>query len=258
MDYVGAELQQAVDDAEDGVFVARDQAGREDDGVPLAADDAVVAVGHAGQGGHGLTLGAGGHQHNPVVRQVVDVLDVDQDPGRDLQVAQFRGDGHVPDHGAAHEGNLAVVVGGGVENLLDAVHVRGEGRDDDALGGLPEQPVQGGPDFLLGGGEAGDVGIGRIRHEQVHAFFAQLGEVPEVGDAAIQRELVHLEVTGVQDGAARGAEEHGQGVRDGVVDGDELAFEGPVLLDLALDDDLRVRLDPVFLQLGLDEGQCQL
>jgi hypothetical protein len=130
--------------------------------------------------------------------------------------------------------------------------------DDDALGRLAEQPVQGGPDFLLGGGEARDVGIGRIRHEQVHAFFAQLGEVPEVGDAAIQRQLVHLEVTGVQDGAARGAEEHGQGVRDGVVDGDELAFEGPVLLDLALDDDLRVRLDPVFLQLGLDEGQCQL
>ena len=128
VDDVGAELEQAVDDAEDGVLVARDQAGGEDDGVALADDDAVVAVGHAGQGRHRLALGAGGHQHHAVVRQVVDVLDVDEDARRHFEVAELRGDGHVADHRAADEGHLAVVVRGGVEDLLDAVHVRGEAR----------------------------------------------------------------------------------------------------------------------------------
>ncbi len=179
-------------------------------------------------------------------------------PGGHVEVAELLGDGHVADHRAADEGDLAVVVGGGVEDLLDAVHVRGEGRDDHALGGLAEEPVQGGADFLLGGGEARHVGVRGVRHEQVHAFFAQLGEVAEVGDPAVQRQLVHLEVAGVQHGAAGGAEEHGEGVRDRVVDGDEFAFERAELLDLALGDGLGDRLDPVFLQLRLDEGQRQL
>ena len=69
----------------------------------------------------------------------------------------------------------------------------------------------------------------------------------QVGDPAVQRQLVHLEVAGVQHGAAGGADEDGQGVRDGVVDGDEFAFERAELLDLALGDGQGVRLDPVLL-----------
>ena len=121
--HVGAEPHESVDDAEDGVFVARDQGGGEDDGVALADADAVVAVGHPGQGRHGLALGSGGHQHHLVVRQVVDVLQVDEDPVGHVQVAQFLGDGHVPDHRAAHEADEASVRGGGVEDLLHAVDV---------------------------------------------------------------------------------------------------------------------------------------
>src|SRR5699024_11373078 len=44
-DHAGTELHQAVDDLEHGVLVAGDERGGEDDGVPVADLDAVVAVG---------------------------------------------------------------------------------------------------------------------------------------------------------------------------------------------------------------------
>ncbi len=54
---VGAEADQAVDDAVDGVLVAGDQRAREQHGVAGADLDPVVAVGHPRQRGHRLALG---------------------------------------------------------------------------------------------------------------------------------------------------------------------------------------------------------
>src|SRR5690606_41409944 len=48
---------------------------------------------------------------------------------------------------------LAAVGVGGVEHLLDAVDVRGEGRDDDLLLGRGEDGVEHRPDLRLGDGE---------------------------------------------------------------------------------------------------------
>ncbi|BAS13063.1 hypothetical protein AHiyo8_13660 [Arthrobacter sp. Hiyo8] len=150
------------------------------------------------------------------------------------------------------------MLGGGVEHLLHPVHVRGEGGNDDPLLGLAEQTVQGGADLLFRRGEAGNIRVGGVGHEQVHPFFTQAGEVAQVRDAAIEGQLVHLEVARVQDVAAGSADEDGQGIRNGVVDGNEFAFEGAELLHLPFGDRQRVRLDPVFLELGLDEGKRQL
>src|SRR3954466_10811415 len=44
------------------------------------------------------------------------------------------------------------------------------------------------------------------------------GEAAQVGDPAVQRELVHLEVAGVQDQPRRRPDRHGQRVGDRVVD----------------------------------------
>ena len=64
----------------------------------------------------------------------------------------------------------------GVEHLLDAVHVAGEAGHDDP-------PRRGAEDLLdrrrqvaLGGGEAGDLGVGRVGQEEVDALLAQPGE----------------------------------------------------------------------------------
>ena len=91
-----------------------------------------------------------------------------------------------------------------------------------------------GPISRSGGDEAGHLGVGRVGHQQVDALATEPRPAAEVGDPAVERQLVHLEVAGVQDGAGRGADRDGERVGDRVVDGDELAVERAELLGLAL------------------------
>ncbi|MBK0296217.1 YraN family protein, partial [Bacillus sp. S34] len=53
------------------------------------------------------------------------------------------------------------------------------------------------------------------------ALLAEAGEGSEVRDPVVERELVHLEVARVQDPTGGGRDRDGEGVRDGVGDGDE-------------------------------------
>ena len=92
---------------------------------------------------------------------------------------------------------------GGVEDLLDAVHVAGEAGDDDPARGGAEDRLDGRGEVALGGGEAGHLGVGGVGEEQVDALLAEPGEAAQVGDPAVERELVHLEVAGVQHEAGR-------------------------------------------------------
>ncbi len=146
----------------------------------------------------------------------------------------------------------------GVEHLLHAVDVRGEGGDDDAPLSVAEEVLEHGPDVLLQCREAGDLGVRRVRHEQVHTLLAEAGEGTEVRDPTVERELVHLEVAGVEDVAGTGADEDGKRVGDRMVDGDELEVEGTELVEVTSRDDAGDRLDPVLLELGLDERDRQL
>ena len=82
-----------------------------------------------------------------------------------------------------------------------------------------------GPMSRSGGGEAGHLGVGRVGQEQVDALLAQPREGAQVGDAAVERQLVHLEVAGVQHQAGRRADGDGERVGDRVVDRDELELE---------------------------------
>ncbi len=258
VDDVRAPAGQAVDDAVDRVLVAGDEGRREDHRVAVDDSDLVVAVGHPRQGCHRFALGAGADQHHLVVREVVQRLDVHDQARRDLQVAQVPGDAHVADHRAADEGDPAAVFMGGVEDLLDAVDVAGEARHDDALAGAREHLAQDVGDVALVRGEARYLRVRGVGEEEVDAFLAQPGERVEVREAVVQRELVHLEVACVDHQAGGRADRDGQGVRDGVVDGDELAVEGADALAVPLRHLKGVGADAVLLELGLDEGEGQL
>ncbi len=83
-------------------------------------------------------------------------------------------------------------------------------------------------------------------------------ERPQVGDPAVERQLVHLEVARVQHGAGGGAHRDGERVRDRVVHGDELALEHAEPLGLTLADRERDGRDPVLLELRLDEREREL
>jgi len=252
------EPHEPVDDAVDRVLVAGDEGGGEDHRVPGSHRDLVVPVRHASEHRHGLALGSGGHEDHLVRRQLLHRAQVHEHAVGHVEVAELRGDPHVPDHGPAHQADLPVVAGGGVEHLLDAVHVGGEGCHHDLPGGLREHRVEHGADVPLVGGEPGDLGVGRVHHEQVHALLTEAREGPEVGDAAVEGELVHLEVAGVEDVAGVGADHDREPVRDRVVDGDELALERPELLDLLLPHREGVGGDAVLLELRLHERERQL
>ena len=254
---VGAELGQAVDHAVDGVLVAGDQARGEDDRVALAQLDLVVVVRHAAEHGHRLALRAGRHVDDLVVRQVARLLVVDQDALGHVQVAELGGDGHVAHHAAAEQRDAAPVGGRGIQHLLHAVHVAREARDDDAARGLADDLVEHRADAALERGEPGHVGVGRVDEEQVDALLAEPREGAQVGDAVVERQLVHLEVAGGEHDAGRGPDRDGERIGDRVVDRDELEVERADLLVLALLDGQRVRLDAVLLELRLDERERQ-
>ena len=116
-----------------------------------------------------------------------------------------------------------------------------------------------GPISTSDGGEAGHLGVGRVDHEEVDALLAEPGERAQVGDPAVERQLVHLEVAGVQHQPGAGADRDRQRVGDRVVDRDELEVEGAERDPVALGDDvLRGLLEPVLLQLRAEQRQRQL
>ena len=111
--------------------------------------------------------------------------------------------------------------------------MRGEAGHDDPAAGLGDHVADDHADIALGRDEAADLGVGRVSEQEIDARIAEAGEAGQVGQSAVQRRLVHLEVAGVQDGVPSGADRDGEGIRDRVVHREEL--EGPVAeLDVVL------------------------
>ena len=134
VDHVGTLAVELVDDLADGLLVAGDGGGGDDD--PVAADDVDLLVGvegHPVQGGHIFALASGGDDDHLVLRQALGGGDVHDGAGLDLQVAQLRADLEHILHAPAGDGHLAAIALGRLDDGLDAVHVGGEGGDDDAL-----------------------------------------------------------------------------------------------------------------------------
>ena len=115
---------QVVDDAVHGVLVTGDQRGGQHNHVAgLDRHGAVRPHRHARQGRHRLALRTGRHVDTLGGRQLANTLEVHDEALGDRQVALLLRDAHVALHGAAHEGHATPVVGGRVDDLLDAMHV---------------------------------------------------------------------------------------------------------------------------------------
>ena len=219
-------LVQFVDDLVDGLFVARDRRGGDDDGVArLNLQLAVVVEGDAGERAHRLALGAGGDDAHLLRRQLVHLGDLDERVRLHLDVAQVVGRVEHVEHAAAHERDLAAVALGGGEDLLQAGDVRGERRHEDAALCVLEHVGHGFADVALGLGEARHLDVRGLAHEEQHALAANLRDALQVHDVAADGRIVDLEVAGVHDGADRRADGEHERVRDGVVHVDELHGE---------------------------------
>ena len=126
--------------------------------------------------------------------------------------------------------------GGRIEDLLDPGDVAREGGHDDPaverLHDLPERLA----DRPLRRRVAGVLGSGRVRQEHDDALLAELGEDVEVGQLAVDRGVVELEVTGVNDDPDRGPQGDPHRVGDRVADPERDDRERP-------DRDLIARLE---------------
>ena len=146
----------------------------------------------------------------------------------------------------------------GVEHLLHAVHVAGEAGHDDPLLRGPEDLGQHGRDLPLAGHDAGNLGIGGIRHQQVNALGANPREPAKIGQPAVERQLVHLEVAGVQDHPGAGADTDRERIGDGVIDREKFKVKGPERIPGACCHLLGDWRDAVLSELATDEAKRQL
>ena len=174
----GAEPGQAVDDLVDGGLVARHQRGRQHDRVAgLDGDLVVLAAGHAAERRQRLPLRAGADQHDLLGRHRRRL--VQARPSARGRRAAGRGRGRRPCCGPSSgrpARTLRPCTVGGVEHLLDAVHVAGEAGDDQPLGGPAEDVLEHRADRPLGGDEARHLGVGGVGQQQVDALQAEPGE----------------------------------------------------------------------------------
>ena len=115
---------------------------------------------------------------------------------------------------------------GGVHHLLDAMHVRGEAGDDDPLRCCVWNTRSStGPMSRSDVVKPGTSALVESTRNRSTPSSPSRANGAQVGDAAVERQLVHLEVAGVQQQAGAGPDGDGQRVGDRVVDRDELEVE---------------------------------
>ena len=190
-----------------GLLVAGDRRGGDDDRVArLDRDVAMVAVAHAGQPAHRLTLRArwssppappSARRCSWSLRTSVAVAVV--------QVAALEGDRDVLLHAASQRHHLAAV--GRTPRRAPAARDRccwrrwPRSRDP---GASPTSRWSALADRRLRQGVALLLGAGRVAQQEVDPAVADLGDQPQVGATPVRRGVVELEVAGVHDRARLG------------------------------------------------------
>src|SRR5580698_11525243 len=190
--------------AEDGFFVAGNDARGKDDAVVFVdGDEAVIVDSDARKGRHRLGLAAAGEDHDALGIEIANVLRADDHAVGDAQVVHGVCDLDVVDHAAANEGDFASNASSDVDDLLDAVNRGSEtGKNDAARSGAAEL-FDARDDGALGRSEAGALDVGGVAEKGQDAFGAVTSEGVKIEGGAVDRSLVDLEVASVNDDAER-------------------------------------------------------
>ena len=165
---------QRVDDARHVRLVAGDRVRADHDDVVGGDLHVLVLVrGHQRQRAHRLTLRTGADDADVAGRVAGGLLDVDDRVRGQVDEAALARHRDVLQHRTADERDLAPVRDRGLRDLLHAVQVRREARDDEALVGvLAEQRAHRGADRRLRRREPGALGIGRVGEQEPDAAVA--------------------------------------------------------------------------------------
>ena len=257
---LGAATIEMVDQFGNCALVAGNHARGEDHRVPLFQLDLLVIVhGDAGQGAHRLALAAGGDDADLFRRQMRQFPQVHQNIVRNRQVTQIPGDLHIFNHGATVQQDLAAAAGGIVGHLLHAMDAAGEGGHDDTAAAARKYFGKGFPDIFLGEGVALALHVGGIGQQRQHTGLAVARQAGQVGQLAIDRGMVDLEVAGMDHDPFRRGDGQRATIDHRVGHPQELHAETAQLHSVARLDDhqLHRTVKLVFLELFVDKPQRQ-
>ena len=222
----GALAEHVVQHAEDGFFIAGNDARGEDHGVALVErEQAVIIHGDARERRHGLGLAAADQHHQFFRRERIDVLRAHHQAVGNAQAVHAVRDLDVIDHAAADESDFAADGGGDVHDLLDARDRRCEAGDDHFARRRAREFLDARADGPLRRRVAGALDVGAVAEQREHAFRAVAREGVQVKRLAVDRRRVHLEIAGVNDDSDRSANGERDAVNRAVRDADELDFE---------------------------------
>src|SRR5690606_35270466 len=145
-------------------LVPRDDPGREHDAVTRLDRQVLEAsLGEARQGRIRLALRARDEHRHLARRPASRLVEGDHARARRLQVAELGGEPGRVLEAATRDRDRAAAGGARVEDLLDAVEMRGEGRDESAARGLPHEPFDARADGLLGAAGPYLLDVRRVR-----------------------------------------------------------------------------------------------
>ena len=175
IDDISAKLHEVVDRLGDELFIARNRRRRDDDRV--ARDDrdlAVIRRRHARERGHRLALTARRHDDDLIGAEIIDLVDADDCTLGRGEVAELQRDADYVLHAATEDGDAPLVLHGGVDDLLDAVDIRGETRNDDAPAHIVERLVQRRANRTLARRMPLALRVRAVREQEQHTLVAKI------------------------------------------------------------------------------------
>src|SRR5215470_16340094 len=192
--------------AEDGFFIARNDARRKDHAVVFFDRHvAVIVYRDARERGHGLGLAAAGQNDDTPGIEAANVLRLHDHAVWNAQQAQRVRDLDVVDHAAPDESYFAIDAPSDVNHLLNTVNRRSKTREDHATWRRAAQLFDARHDSALGRCKAGALHVCGIAEERQDAFLAVFRKGVQIERATIHRRLIDLEIPGVHNHAERRA-----------------------------------------------------
>ena len=191
---------------------------------------------------------------------VAHLAGIDDEAGRDFDVAEVLRDLGALHHGAAEDDDFAAVLARQFEGDANAVDGRREAAEEELLLGLRKDFVEAGNDGAFAGRVAGALDVGRVLQKGQDAALAVFGEGVQVEGLVVERREIDFEVAGVDDDADGRFDGEGHAVDQRVGDADGLdgeGAEGEFLLRRDLDERGFVE-QLVLFEFAFDVGQREL
>src|SRR6266566_8248414 len=221
----GAAAEHVVQHAEDGFFVAgNDARGKNDRVVLLDRDPAVIVHGDARERRHRLGLAAAGNHDQALRVERADVLRAHDHPVGNAQAFEIMRDFDVVHHAAADKGHLSADALRDFDDLLDAVEGRCEAGEHDLGRRRAAELFNARDNCALRRREAGPLDVRAVAEERQDALVAVAREGVHIERGAVHRRVVDLEVAGVEDNPERRADRERDAIDRAVSDADEFDF----------------------------------